>query len=33
MQAMHGGKATNDKIDSQKIATLLRGGMLPKAFV
>jgi hypothetical protein len=26
MQAMHGGKATNDKIDSQKIAALLRGG-------
>jgi hypothetical protein len=29
MQAIHGGKAKNDTIDSQKIATLLRGGMLP----
>jgi transposase len=26
MQAIHGGKAKNDKIDSQKIAALLRGG-------
>ena len=33
MQAMHGGKATNDTIDSQKIAALLRGGMLPQASV
>ena len=33
MKAIHGGKAKNDKIDSQKIATLLRGGMLPKAYV
>ncbi|MBM3222460.1 MAG: IS110 family transposase [Candidatus Tectomicrobia bacterium] len=33
MKAMHGGKATNDKIDSQKIAALLRGGMLPQAYV
>ena len=33
MQAIHGGKATNDKIDSQKIAALLRGGMLPEAYV
>jgi Transposase len=31
MQAIHGGKATNDKSDSHKIATLLRGGMLPQA--
>ena len=30
---MHGGKAKNAKIDSQKIATLLRGGRLPKAYV
>jgi transposase len=29
----HGGKAKNDKIDSQKIAALLRGGMLPQADV
>jgi hypothetical protein len=33
MQAIHGGKAKKDKIDSLKIATLLRGGMLPKADV
>ena len=33
MQAMHGGKAKNDNIDSQKIAALLRGGMLPQASV
>src|SRR6266568_4473793 len=31
MKAIHGGKATNDTIDSQKIAVLLRGGMLPQA--
>jgi len=33
MKAIHGGKAKNDTIDSQKMATLLRGGMLPKAYV
>jgi transposase len=33
MKAIHGGKATNDTIDSQKIAVLLRGGMLPQASV
>jgi transposase len=33
MKAIHGGKAKHDKIDSQKIATLLRGGMLPQASV
>jgi hypothetical protein len=33
MKAIHGGKAKNDKIDSQKIAVLLRGGMLPQADV
>src|SRR5262249_47951683 len=33
MKAIHGGKAKNDKIDAQKIAVLLRGGMLPQAFV
>ena len=32
MKAIHGGKAKNDKIDSHKIATLLRGGSLPKAY-
>jgi len=33
MKAIHGGKAKNDKIDSQKIAVVLRGGMLPQAYV
>ena len=33
MKAIHGGKAKNDRIDSLKIATLLRGGMLPMAYV
>jgi len=33
MQAMHGGKAKNDKIDAHKIAVRLRGGMLPEAYV
>jgi transposase len=33
MKAIHGGKAKNDKIDSQKIAVLLRGGRLPQAYV
>ncbi len=33
MKAIHGGKAKNDKIDSQTIAALLRGGMLPQASV
>lgn len=33
MKAIHGGKTKNDKIDSNKIAVLLRGGMLPTAYV
>ena len=33
LQAIHGGKAKNDKIDAQTIAVLLRGGMLPQAYV
>src|SRR5713101_4008361 len=33
MKAIHGGKAKNDKIDAHKIAVLLRGGMLPQAYV
>ena len=33
MKAIHGGKAKHDTIDSQKIAALLRGGMLPQAYV
>jgi transposase len=32
MKAIHGGKAKNDRIDSYKIAVLLRGGMLPQAY-
>jgi transposase len=32
MKAIHGGKVKNDTIDSQKIAVLLRGGMLPQAY-
>src|SRR5215216_1747950 len=33
MKAIHGGKAKHDTIDSQKMAALLRGGMLPQAYV
>jgi transposase len=33
MKAIHGGKAKNDRIDAQKIAVLLRGDMLPQAYV
>jgi transposase len=33
MKAIHGGKAKNDTIDAYKIAVLLRGGMLPQAYV
>jgi hypothetical protein len=33
MKAIHGGKAKNDKIDSHKIASLLRGGLLPQSYV
>ena len=33
MKAIHGGKAKNDTIDSQKMAVLLPGGMLPHASV
>jgi transposase len=33
MNAIHGGKATHDKIDAQNIAVLLRGGMLPQTYV
>jgi hypothetical protein len=32
MKASHGGKAKNDKIDSHKIAVLLRSGMIPMAY-
>ena len=33
MKAIHGGKVKNDKIDSEKIAMLMRGGMMPIAYV
>lgn len=33
MKAIHGAKSKNDKIDSKKIATMLRGGLLPMAYV
>jgi hypothetical protein len=33
MKAIHGGKSKNDKIDSHKIASLLRGGLLPQSYV
>ena len=33
MKAIHGGKAKNDKIDAHKSAVLLRGGMIPQAYV
>lgn len=33
MRAIHGDKSKNDKIDSQKNAALLRGGLIPMAYV
>jgi hypothetical protein len=33
MRSMHGGKATNDRIDSHTIAALRRGGLIPLASV
>ena len=33
MKAIHGGKAKNDRIDAEKIARLLKGGMFPCAYV
>jgi transposase len=33
MRAIHGAKTKNDKIDSRKIAALLRGGTFPQAYV
>jgi transposase len=32
MKAIHGAKSKNDRIDSQKIAAMLRGGMFPLAY-
>jgi hypothetical protein len=33
MKAIHSGKARIDRIDAHKIAALLRGGILPQAYV
>jgi len=33
MKAIHGGKAKNDRIDSGKIAAMLKGGMFPMSYV
>lgn len=33
MRAIHGGKSKNDRIDSYKIAALLKGGLIPQAYV
>jgi len=33
MKAIHGAKVKNDKIDSRKIAALLRASMIPQAYV
>lgn len=32
MKSIHGGKTKSDKIDSEKIANLLRGGLFPTAY-
>ncbi|MBT7055402.1 MAG: hypothetical protein HN976_09955 [Lentisphaerae bacterium] len=32
MKAIHGTKTKNDKVDSEKIAHLLRSSMLPEAY-
>jgi transposase len=33
MRAIHGGKAKHGRIDAHKIAALLRGGLIPQAYV
>jgi transposase len=33
MRAIHGAKAKNDRIDSHKTAALLKGGLMPQAYV
>ena len=33
MKAIHGGKTKNDRIDSSKIASMIRGGMFPIAYI
>jgi transposase len=32
MKAIHGAKAKNDRIDSKKIAALLKGGLIPRSY-
>ena len=32
MKAIHGGKAKADKVDAGKLAALLRGGLVPRAY-
>jgi len=32
LRAIHGGKSKNDRIDSLKIAALLKGGLIPMAY-
>ena len=33
MRAIHGAKAKNDRLDSEKIDTMLRGGVVPEGYV
>jgi transposase len=33
MKAIHGAKVKNDRVDSRKIAAMIRGGMFPMAYV
>ena len=33
MKAIHGGKKKNDKLDSEKIARIMRGGTFPMSYV
>lgn len=33
MKAIHGAKAKNDRVDARRIAGLLRGGLMPQAYV
>jgi len=33
LKAIHGAKAKNDRVDSHKLAVLLRGGVIPQAYV
>jgi hypothetical protein len=33
MKAIHGGQGKHDRLDAQKMAVLLRGGLLPQAYV